>query len=77
MTVQYKCHKINVSGPFGDILFYVILTTSYLQNDPIFPGILTVYFNCKYFSIYTREPLRMPPRDFAFSVRNPSLRNIA
>ena len=26
-----KCHKINLSGPFGPVLFYVILTFCYLQ----------------------------------------------
>ena len=26
-----KCHKINLSGPFRDNLFYVTLTTSYLR----------------------------------------------
>ena len=25
-----KCHKINLSSPFEDFLFYIILTISYL-----------------------------------------------
>ena len=28
--LYYKCHKINLSGPFGYFLFDVILTTSYM-----------------------------------------------
>ena len=27
------CHKINIRGPLGDILFYVILTISYLRYE--------------------------------------------
>ena len=35
-----------------------------------FYGILTAYFNCEYFPIYTRQLLRfIPPRDFAFWTR--------
>ena len=69
-----KCHKINLSSPFADFLFYISPTISYLWvwtietsslpnysmrplQIKIFSGIQTVYFNCKYFSLYTRELL--------------------
>ena len=80
-ALKKKRHKIHLSGLFGDFLFYVILTISYLRaltietslfpNDSIRPwsmkhieilsGILTVYFNFKYFSIHTHELLGPNP----------------
>ena len=70
-----KCHKINLSNPFGHFLFYIILTISCLRawtiktsllptncmrplikQIKVFSGILTAFFNCKYF-VYTSELL--------------------
>ena len=74
------CCKVNLSGPLGNFLFYVILTISYLwacsivqletsssmilhgscsskKLIKIFSGMLTEYFNRKYFPLYTCELL--------------------
>ena len=56
-----KSHKINLSGPFGHFVWRYP-TISYLrplfkQIEIVFSGVLTVYFNCKNFSIYTSELL--------------------
>ena len=64
-----KCHKINLSGPFGHFLFHVILTISYLrawtfETSPLPKDSLRApdQANCKYFSIYKSKLLRCLPR---------------
>ena len=60
-----KCHKINLSGPFGHFLFHVILTISYLRAWTFETSSLPKdslrapdQANCKYFSIYKSKLLR-------------------
>ena len=52
----------------------VIITTDssrpLFRQIEIFSDILTVYFNCKYFPLHTRELLGLPPRNFSFWERH-------
>ena len=44
-------HKINPSGLFGNFLFYACSS----KTRFFFSGILTAFFNCKYFSLFKRD----------------------
>ena len=50
------CHKINPSGPFG-VTSTQRFRAACSSKSRYFPGILTAYFNSKYFLLYTRELL--------------------
>ena len=58
LHLRHPTHFVLASGNSRNVIItYTDSSRSLFKQIEIFSGILTVYFNCKYFPYYTRELL--------------------